>query len=280
MNSNPFIERSLAGTVSFLRDSIFADEYARRPGFLQSLDPRVKAAGFLLLIVAALFSRNISACLFIYSFSLALAFFSGIHLGFFLKRTWIFIPVFSLFIALPAIFSVFTPGEAVFNFEAAGLHLVITRQGLGGALLFVARVVTSVSFIVLLSITTRHFAILKVLRFFGIPQVFVMILGMCYRYIYLMLELIGNTYLAIKSRVGGRVGYKKGQHVVAWNVSSLWQRSYYLNEAVYGAMLSRGYSGEPKSLDDLKAGFKDWAFLSVSAGISLTIIIGTMKGPV
>ncbi len=129
-------------------------------------------------------------------------------------------------------------------FKIAGFELIITHQGLSGAVLFVMRVITSVSFVVLLSITTRHFELLRTLRIFKIPQVFIMTLGMCYRYIFLFVEIVEHTYLAIKSRVGVKMHYKKGQHVVAWNIAYLWARSYQLNEDVYKAMLSRGYRGE------------------------------------
>ena len=275
---NNFIERSLTGAISFLKESIFADEYAAKKGFLQSLDPRIKAVSFIFFIMAVLFTKSIAICFALYAMCLALAHFSNVHMGFFLKRTWIFIPIFSLFIAIPAIFSVFTPGEVIFIFNVIGLKLIITRQGLSGASLFVARVITSVSFAVLLSITTRHFTLLRVLRIFGIPQVFVMTLGMCYRYIYLFLEVIENTYLAIKSRVGTRLHYKKGQHVVAWNISSLWHRSYYLNQAVYSAMLSRGYNGESIVSDDFKAKLKDWAWLFLTVLLFITILyIGGKK---
>ena len=260
-NGNGFIARSLTGALAFLKESVFADEYAARKGMLQSLDPRVKIATFLLFILATLFTKSIIILLFLYAVCLALAYFSNVDIAFFLKRTWIFIPLFSIFIALPAIFNIFTPGDVIFTMNISGLKLAVTRQGLSGASLFVARVITSVSFAVLVSITTRHFTLLRVLRIFGIPQVFVMTLGMCYRYIYLFLEVIENTYCAIKSRVGVRLHYKKGQHVVAWNITSLWHRSYYLNQAVYNAMLSRGYSGEPLVLDDFKTTPKDWAWL-------------------
>lgn len=259
--SRNFIERSLTGALAFLKESIFADEYASRDGFLQSLDPRIKTTTFLFFILSALFTKNITVVLFFYAICLALAHLSRVNMGFFLKRTWIFIPLFSLFIAIPAIFGIFTPGETVFTVKLIGLNLAITRQGLSGAALFVSRVITSVSFAVLLSITTRHFALLRTLRIFKVPQVFVMTIGMCYRYIYLFLEVIENTYLAIKSRVGGRLHYKKGQRMVAWSISSLWHRSYYLNQAVYDAMLSRGYSGEPVVPEDIKAQPKDWAWM-------------------
>ena len=153
-----------------------------------------------------------------------------------------------LFIAIPALFSVFTPGESLYTIHLIGVQLIITRPGLWGAALFVTRVIASVSFAVLLSLTTRHFVLLKVLRIFGIPRIFVMTLGVCYRYIYLFLEVIENTYLAIKSRVGTRLHYQKGQQIVAWNIAALWHRSYHFNEAVYTAMLS-GIYRRPVILD-------------------------------
>jgi len=264
--NNNFIERSIVGALAFLKESIFADEYASQNGFLQSLDSRIKTATFLSIILQILFTRNILVLLCLYALCLLLTQISRINLGFFLKRTWVFIPLFSLFIAIPALFSVFTPGESLFTFKAAGFRLIITRQGLHGATLFVTRVITSVSFVVLLSITTKHFELLKVLRIFKIPQVFVMTLGMCYRYIYLFVETIENTYLAIKSRVGTKVHYRRGQHIVAWNIAYLWARSYQLNEQVYSAMLSRGYRGEPVILNDFKLKTKDWLWLlSVTA---------------
>ncbi len=263
---NNFIERSITGALSFLKESVFADEYASKTGFLQSLDPRIKVITFLLFIMAILFTKSIAVSFSLYAVCLVLAYFSNINMGFFLKRTWIFIPIFSLFIAIPAMFNIFTPGETMVTVPMMGsVKLIITRQGLFGAALFVTRVIASVSFAVLLSITTRHFALLKVLRIFGIPQIFVMTLGMCYRYIYLFLEVLENTYLAIKSRVGTRLHHKRGRQIVAWNISSLWHRSYHLNEAVYNAMLSRGYTGEPVLLDDFKTRPRDWVWLFMTA---------------
>jgi cobalt/nickel transport system permease protein len=269
--NNNFIERSIVGALAFLKESIFAEEYASRRGFLQSLDPRMKTATFLIFIIQILFAKNIFILLFLYAACLALAYVSNIGLGFFLKRTWIFIPLFSLFIAVPALFSVFTPGETIATFHAAGLKLIITRQGLSGAALFVARVITSVSYVVLLSITTRHFELLKVLRTFKIPQIFVMTLGICYRYIYLFIEIIENTYLAVKSRIGTGLHYKRGQHIVTWNIAYLWVRSYQLNEDVYRAMVSRGYRGEPRVLSDFKINLRDWLWLSVVVAVFVWI---------
>ena len=273
MIKNNFIERSISGALAFFKDSVFSDEYASKNGFLQSLDPRIKTVTFLLFLIQILFAKNIFILLCLYAVSILLACFSKIRLGFFLKRTWVFIPLFSLFVAIPAIFSIFTPGEPLTTVKMAELTLTVTRQGLSGATLFVTRVITSVSFVVLLSITTKHFELLRVLRLFGIPQVFVMTLGMCYRYIFLFIGIIENTHLAVKSRVGTKVHSKRGQRIVASNIASLWQRSYQLNEDVYRAMLSRGYNGEPIVLNNFKAGVQDWLWLLCVLTIFTTLTI-------
>jgi len=270
--NNNFIERSIMGALSFLKDSVFAEEYAAGGGFLQSLDPRVKAITFLLFIIQVLFAQSIPVLLSLYGLSIILALASGINLGFFLKRTWVFIPLFALFIAIPALFSTFSPGEALATWNILGIKLTITRQGLGAALTFIMRVAASVSFAVLLTITTRHIELLKVLRIFKIPQVFVMTLGMCYRYIYLFVSMIEDTFRAIKSRVGVSVHYKSGQNIVAWNIAFLWSRSLKLNEEVYRAMLSRGYTGEARVLDEFKVQVKDWLWLFSVAALSLIIL--------
>ena len=271
-HSNSFIEHSLLGALDFLKESIFAEEYALKKGFLQSLDPRIKVLTFLLLIIQAVLTKNILFLLYLYTLCLLLTMISQINLGFFLKRTWMFIPLFSLVIAIPALFSIFTPGTALATFQFFALRLVITRQGLFGASLFVMRVIVCVSLAVLMSITTKHFELLKVLRIFKVPQIFVMIAGMCYRYVYLFVDIIENTYLAIKSRTGTRIHYKKGQQIVAWNIAYLWNRSYYLNDQVYHAMLSRGYTGEPAVFNDFKTKTKDWLWLSFVMGNCLMII--------
>lgn len=261
MKNNMFIERSIVGALAFLKESLFAEEYALRYGFMQSLDPRAKIIGIMMFIAAILFTRSIRVIIVLYGVCLLLAFFSRIHLLFFLKRTWVFIPIFSVCIALPAFFSIVTPGEPLWSIQGAGFVLTVTKQGFYGAILFIARVTASVSCAILVSITTRHFVLLKALRVFGIPSVFVMTLGMCYRYIFLFLNIVENTYSALKSRVGGKVHYTKGQHIVAWNISSLWYRSYQLQESVYHAMLSRGYRGEAFVFEEFRMKSRDWLWL-------------------
>ncbi|MDD5254437.1 MAG: cobalt ECF transporter T component CbiQ [Candidatus Omnitrophica bacterium] len=263
-NSSRFIERSITGALSFLRNSVFADDIALQKGYLQARDPRIRAAGIGVLLLAVLFARSALFLSSAYLLCLLLAAASSIHTMFFLKRTWLFIPAFAFFIAIPALFNFFTPGEPLISL---GHGVSITEQGLHGAVIFFTRVLTSVSLAVLLSLTTRHSVLLRVLRIFKIPQVFVMTLGMSYRYIYLFIETVQNTFTAIKSRVGHVSSVRKGQRAVAWNIASLWLRSYQLQNQIFSAMLSRGYTGEALILYEFRAGAKDFFWLGVTIAV-------------
>jgi ABC-type cobalt transport system, permease component CbiQ and related transporters len=107
-----------------------------------------------------------------------------------------------------------------------------------------------------------------------------MTLGMCYRYLYLFVELVENTYQAIKSRVGTGIHYKKGQTIVAWNIAVLWQRSYRLNEQVYQAMLSRGYTGEVRLLHDGNVKLRDWLWLSCVVILFIAMLYFNVSGKI
>jgi len=264
-----FVARSIQGALTLIKDAIFAEEIASRRGLLQALDPRIKLAGVALLLLTTMFVRSLVALGALYGVCLVLAIGSRICLRFFLARTWVFIPLFSLAIAIPALFSFVSPGENVLS--VGRFH--VTQTGLLAVGCLVGRVVVSVSLTVLLSLTTHHAALLKALRACGAPQLFVMILGMCYRYIYLFAELVENTYRAIRSRTGVRMHPRAGQRLVAWNIGQLWSRSHALNDQVYQAMVARGFRGEAVALICFRARPLDWWWLGSVAGACAGILL-------
>ncbi len=54
-----FVDRSLRESARVLQDSVFAERVARSPGFLQSLDARVKLVSLLALLIAATFLHHL-----------------------------------------------------------------------------------------------------------------------------------------------------------------------------------------------------------------------------
>jgi cobalt/nickel transport system permease protein len=267
-----FIERTITGTVSLLMETVSVEQVATKTGFLQRRDPRFKCLSAVLLLITVLMSKSAAELSVLYCAVLILVGVSSIGLLFFLKRTLFFVPIFSFFIVVPAIFNIVTPGEPLVSFKLLSWTISITRQGVDSAIIFFMRVLDSVSIGVLLVLTTRQHVLLKTLRIFRVPQLFVMTMGMSYRYIFLFLDIIQKMFIAIKSRVGFVSSTKEGRRVVTSNMAGLWLRSYRLQSQVYDAMVSRGYSGEAYVLDEFKAKAVDYIF----SALALCALTGTL----
>ncbi len=261
-----FIEKTLVEIAGMMERSVFSEKYASSKGFLQSIDPRVKLITILLLIVTTSFINKTEIILGIYALTLFFAYLSKVELFFFIKRVWLFIPIFSGIIAFPAMFNLMTPGEplitlmrfnstihfSVFQFT----DISITKEGALGALLFISRVATSVSLIVLLTLTTRWTDVMKSLRTLGVPQIYVLVLSMTYQYIFLLLRIVQEMHLAKKSRTiktnMTRQGIKKEQNWVASRIGTVLMKSYKMSDEIHSAMVSRGFHGEIRSNETFK----------------------------
>ncbi len=257
------IEKTLADLAQALEQSLFAENISRQPGLLQALDPRVKVLSVLALLIAVGLSRSLLVLLGLYGVALFLAWRSAVPMGFFVKRVWLFMPFFTGLIALPAFF--ITPGPALVTLP---LGLVITRPGAMTALFLLLRVSTSVSFGVLLVLTTAWATLLKALSVLRVPEGFILILGMTYRYIYLLLLAAEDMFLSRESRVVGRMTSADERHVLADSAGTLLNKSLHLSGEVYLAMQSRGYRGEAHALDTFRMRARDWLWAAVIAGVA------------
>ncbi len=276
--ASDFVVKTLDETTRAIEQSIFANRFARKDGFLQRLDPRFKLVGVLCLILLTGFSGNLKTLLFLYVLTLGFAIASKVPLGFFVKRVWIFIPIFSAMIVFPAIFNVITPGAPLWTLVTfSSSHtvgpfvipktLAITKQGVMGALILVMRVATSVSFAVLLIVTTEWIKVLKAMAVLKVPEVVILVLAMTYRYIHLFLRTVEAMLLAKKSRQVGDTNIKEAHGWIASRLGVLVGKSYNLSSEVHLAMLSRGWSDNPRLIEDFTVGYLDWFWVALTAGI-------------
>lgn len=249
-----FLEKTLGNMTHTLESTLFAEELARQNGRLQRIDPRAKLVGALGILLAISFSRSLLVLLALYLLMLPLAAASRVPLEMYLKRVWLFMPFFTGIVALPALFSPFTPGTPLLTLvdtSSPRLYLAITEPGVITAAFLLLRVGVSVSVAVLLILTTRWAVLLKALRVLRVPQAFVVILGMTYRYIYVLLHTANNIFLARQSRTVGRMSGSEERRWLAAGMGTLVSKSYALSEDVYLAMQSRGFRGEAQVMEDL-----------------------------
>lgn len=256
------VAKTLADVVGVVERAIFAEEHARRDGALQRLDPRVKLVGLGILLLVVGLSRQIGVIAALYVVTVVLAILSRIPVRFFVGRVWIGIPLVAGVVALPAL--VLTPGTPIVPLlEVGPVHLAITDRSIGSTSVFVCRVGTSVSIAVLLVLTTRWSDLLKAFRVLAVPEAFVVVLGMTYRYIFLLLRSVDSLLLARKSR---SVGFTRGDEQRRWiaaSVGTLMSRSFKLSNDVYLAMVARGYSGNIRTSWQFQMRDQDWFFAAL-----------------
>jgi cobalt/nickel transport system permease protein len=271
-----FVEKTLAGGAGVLRQAMFSDDVAAAGGLLQRIEPRVKLVSLFGLLLVAAFVRHVPVLVAMYLLTLALAAASGLPIGFFIRRVWLFIPVFTGIVVLPATFSFITPGEVVVPLWHWHGHPVgLTRQGLTSAALIVARVATSVSLVVLLTLTTPWTRLLAALRALAVPRMFILVIGMAYRYLFLLLGSVTDMFEARKARtVVAEADARAGRRFVSAAAGALFGRSYALSEEVHQAMVARGYRGDARTLERFTPAALDAVWVVACVAIAVLVLGG------
>ena len=261
------LEHTLSGITQALERALFAEEISRRSGLFQSLDPRVKVLSVFALLIAVSFSHSLWIIGAIYVLALILALASSIPADFFIKRVWLTLPFFTGAVALPALF--ITPGPALLHLP---LGLVITQTGVITVLFLLLRVSTSVSLTLLLVLTTPWNTVLSALTVLRVPDVFILILGMTYRYIYLLLHIANDMFLSRKSRVVGRLDSTEERRMFATISGTLLNKSLNMSSEVYLAMQSRGFRGTIVTLKHFQMKTQDWMWLFIFLALAIIAI--------
>lgn len=263
-----FIENTIEGLHAAMERAFSAEDTAGSRGLLQQLDPRVKVVGLLALIIGAAASARLSVLAAILALAVVMAAFSRISVWTLALRVWLSALLFTGPLVIPAMF--LTPGPRIVI--APALDLAVTATGLRTAEFLLLRVETTATLGLLLIFTTPWMHVLKALRVFRAPVVFVVVLGMTCRYILLMLQTAHDMFESRKSRTVGKLSAMDHRRLAASSAGVLLGKTYQMSGEVYLAMQSRGFRGEVYLLDDFAMRAVDWVALATFAGLATTAI--------
>jgi len=267
-----YLDKTVRAATGTLRAVLLNDDLARARGPLQRVDPRVKLVALLMLLVSTALVHSLPLLAATYALTLGGATAARLPVGFFIKRVWLFVPLFTGLVVAPAALNLVTHGQIVVPLGAWFGHPVgLTRQGLEAAAVIVSRVALSISLVVLLTLTTPWNRLLASLRVVFVPRVFVQVLGMTYRYLFHLVTGVGDMYTARTARTVRRdrdVG--RGRLFVAATAGALFGKAHALSEEVHLAMVARGYVGAPRVLRPLRPRAADavWAAACVAVIIA------------
>ena len=264
-----FIERTIRSLIQATEDAVFAEKLARLPGLSQQLKPQVKVAGIGALIIASAATRRLASLAILFAIAIGFAIASHVPVRTLAAKIWLPVLSFSGVIALPAIF--LTSGAILYRLPL--IHWLITRPGVITAAFLLLRVETAATLSALLVLTTEWTRILRALRFLRLPVTAVVILGMTYRYVFLLLRTAREMFEARQSRIVGTLDPADGRRLAAASVGVLLSKSFQLSADVYEAMRARGYRGEVYLLDEAPLQHKDWLQFAVFLLIAAAIIV-------
>ena len=279
-----FVGKTIDGIFGFLQEAFISESFSRRNGLLQSLDPRAKLISILAIVFAISLIGDLRVLIFVYSLTLLFSYLSKIDVWFFIKRVWLFIPIFAGIIAVPMIFNIFFPGDLLIQvaYLGPGAHLgpfslpesiFVTRQGVNAAVIFTLRVATSVSAVVLLFLTTPQQILFKSLRTVGVPKLYVLTLEMAYRYIFLLMDMVREMYVAKKARTIKARGMLEEQKWVGGRIGYTLIRSLDMSEKVHMAMMSRGYNGDVRIMQEFKMRNRDFIAGAMAISMSIALVL-------
>jgi cobalt/nickel transport system permease protein len=263
-----FVEKTARGLLDAAAQGMYAEDMAVTGGFLQRLDPRVKLAGIGALILAAVAVHRLGVLAAILAAAVLLALLSHIPLRLLAARVWLAVVGFTGVIALPAIF--LTPGHVVYRLPI--LAWPISEQGLRSAAFLVLRGETAATLATLLILSTLWTHLLRALRYFGAPVAVVAILGMTYRYMFLLLATARDMFESRESRMVGVLEPADRRRLAAASAGVLLGKTMEASGEVHMAMLARGFRGEIRLLEELRMRARDWVRLAAFVGIAVLAV--------
>jgi cobalt/nickel transport system permease protein len=267
LKGGSFLAGNISSLTQALESIVVTEDLSRAPGLLQGLDPRVKVVTLVLFIILVGLAQSIFTLIVIFMFVFVCVLVSRVPRVLFLKRLFIFIPVFTAVIAIPALF--ITPGVPLVSIAG---KIIVTEQGVRTAGFLIMRVIDSLSLSLLLVLTTPWTKLLVALRQLRLPSLIVAVLGMTYRYIFLLLHTTNAMFMARRSRTIGSLSGNENRRWLGRALVTTLMKSQYLSEEVYLAMLSRGYQGEVYALSDLRMRRRDFVWMAFALTFSFVIL--------
>ena len=254
-----FFQRQIGSLLAVMDHALVAERLAQAPGLLQRFDPRVRLLAVLVLIAFTVATRSLLTLGGLFALVLCLARLSRLPLRLLARGIWLNVALFTGVLTLPALLLV--PGEALLRLPVTGWTL--TRQGLESAAFLCGRATVAASFAALLILATPWPHLLRALRVLRLPAILVLILGMCYRYIFLLLQTAMEMLVARSSRQVGPLSGKEQRRLLIADAGVLMSKCVHLADEIFLAMQSRGYRGEQHLLLELRLTALDWSALTL-----------------
>lgn len=240
------------------------DKFAHLKSPFHAWDARVKLISISILILSIVLLKDIRVAFLGLVLAIILVFLSKIPFSFvFLHLRWVLFFILALFVVI----SLTVPGNPLVKLS----FLSISREGIELSLLISLRAISAVLLIFPMLGTTRFNLTLKALQKIKIPDKLIQLLMFTYRYIFLFLDEKERIFIGAHCRGWVRKTNLSSLRTMANLVGMLLVHSFERTERIRDAMLSRGYNGRLKVLDEFTLSPKDFIKASLIIAVALLL---------
>lgn len=259
------------------------DPYQPDNSPIHKLDARVKfiiTMGFIL-ICAMLPVGSWVVYPLLFSVTLSLASLSWLGILYVLKRSLWALPF--ILAALPLVFT--NHVDSLFQVNLHVFVLQISKLGLERFVNIALKTFLSVQAATILVSTTSFSELMQAMRWLRIPGLLVAVIGLMWRYLFLLVAEAERLLRARSSRSstlskspagGGRLLWRA--QVTGKMAGNLFLRSIERSERVYAAMLSRGYNGEVLTARQVPLSINQWILMIIFLLFEVLILLFSLVG--
>ena len=266
----PFIEKGVHNLANVIKTGYVQWETAVQDHFFQKIDARIKVLFLLFFVIIVSLKKDILSEVLIGVFIFVLMLISRLNLFRLYKRVLFLGFIFGFLVALPSALNLITRGEIIlpvlhlsrpysFWIYRIPAEIGFTREGMYGVMMLTLRVVNSLSLSFFVLYTTTFPDIIKALKVLRVPDGFLMIITLTYKYIFIFARTVEDMHLAVKSRLVRQVGNAEAKRWIAGRIAFIFKKTQLRCEEIFKAMLGRGFSEDIRIYGVRKLQTRDWA---------------------
>ncbi|MGA2912402.1 MAG: cobalt ECF transporter T component CbiQ [Methanoregula sp.] len=263
------------------------EKHTYKDSFIHRLDARVKiilAFAVIIAVVAVPYSTIVyTVGIIFFVFFTGLWILSRLSPAVYLRRLGEIIPLWGIVI----FFQIFLKNKYYTEYHAIltlPFGIAIYSESVTFAFILLVKFIISISFIILLSSTTKIQDMLEGATRLGLPADFALVLGMMIRYLFVFGYIYRKMTESLVTRCfdafDRKLPYRYRIRQLGYTIGTMFIRAYEQGERVYISMLCRGY-GRNSYLFVKKKHLKtgDLAFLSVSMMVVIAIPVIVWLAP-
>lgn len=237
-----FIDKSIFSMVKVL-SRIRRDDFKKENGMVYSINPTLKLLGVVLMLVLLSLSRNIL----------------------FIGAVYGYIILSLVFMKLDDVKKTAAPALIAFLLTGTMLLPSIIMGNVRNSILIIIKVAAGVFIINILSLTTPWKDVMKSLKLFFVPDMFIFVMDVTIRYIFLLGDISLDMLYSLKKRSIG-VNNKKYSSI-SGIMGNLFIKSKEMGDEMFSAMECRGFTGEYRSRVSFGIGIHDILYLLINIAL-------------